>query len=139
MARSTNRLVGGLAKWWGVLAGALLIAAWVNRTVGPAVVIVLSCAVAVWCLIQAPVTCGAPIRSRGGVDGCRNNASGLLLGCHIRQHRFQKLKMLILRRQMKEFCTGLFSDAKSTLVTFVAISTIISALVALVPGVAIKR
>jgi len=138
MTRSKNRPLGGLAKWWGALAGALLIAAWINRTAGPAVVIILSCAVAVWCLLQAPVTCGAPIRVRGGIDTCRNNASGLLLGCHIRQHRFQKLKMLIVRRQVREFCTGLFSDAKSALVTLVAISTIISALVALVPGAAIK-
>jgi len=27
---------GGLGKWWGVLAGALLIAAWINSTAGPA-------------------------------------------------------------------------------------------------------
>ncbi|GHH49407.1 hypothetical protein GCM10018775_45030 [Streptomyces umbrinus] len=66
-------------------------------------------------LFQAPVTCGAPVRGRE--DGCRNNASGLLLGCHIRQHRWQKLKPLIVRRQVREFCSGLFSDGKATVVT----------------------
>ncbi len=138
MGRSRTKLSGGLAKWWGVLFAAFLIGAWINRTVGPAIIITLSLAVTAWTLFQAPVTCGAPVRVRGGVEGCRNNAHGLLLGCWIRQHRWQKLKMLILRRQVRKFCSGLFTDAKSSLVTLVAISTVISALVALVPGAAIK-
>ncbi|WP_234430749.1 hypothetical protein [Streptomyces sp. NRRL F-4489] len=86
---------GGLGQWWGVLAGGLLIAAWINRTAGPAVITGLSAVVLLWSFFQAPVTCGAPVRGRD--DGCRNNATGLLMGCHIRQHRWQKLKMLILR------------------------------------------
>ncbi|MCK1814489.1 hypothetical protein MTQ13_09410 [Streptomyces sp. XM4011] len=81
----------------GLLTGALLIAAWINEAAGPAVVITLSVATAVWCFFQAPVTCGAPVRNHD--DGCHNNAYGLLLGCHVRQHRWQKLKMLILRRR----------------------------------------
>jgi len=97
----------------------------------------LSLAIALWAAFQAPATCGAPIRA-GSTTGCRNNAHGLLLGCWIRQHRWQKLKMLILRRQLREFCAGLFSDAKSSLVTLVAVSSIVSALVALIPGIAVK-
>lgn len=102
----SNRL-GGLGQWWGVIAAALLIAAWINRAAGPVVVATLSALVLVWCFFQAPVTCRAP--ARGREDGCRNNATGLLLGCHIRQHRWQKLKMLILRRQVRAFHSGLFS------------------------------
>ena len=126
---------GGLGQWWGVLAGFLLIAAWVNSAAGPAVVIVLSTLTAVWCFFQAPVTCGAPVRGRE--DGCRNNASGLLLGCHIRQHRWQKLRLLIFRRQFREFCAGLFSDGKATIVTLAGVGSFVSALVALVPGVVV--
>jgi hypothetical protein len=37
-----RKAFGGLGQWWGVLAGFLLIAAWVNSAAGPAVVIVLS-------------------------------------------------------------------------------------------------
>jgi hypothetical protein len=132
MGRSSAKRFGGLGKWWGVLTGALLIAAWINHVVGPLVVIGLSAATAAWCLFKAPVTCGAPVRGRP--DGCRNNASGLLLGCHIRQHRWQKLKMLFVRRQLREFCTGLFSDGKATIVTFAGIGSLLSGLVALVPG-----
>ncbi|MGQ4416604.1 hypothetical protein ACN6LA_002464 [Streptomyces sp. SAS_269] len=133
MAGRRDGALGGLGKWWGVLAAALLIAAWVNAKAGPAVIVGLSALCLVWCLFQAPVTCGAPVRGRD--DGCRNNASGLLLGCHIRQHRWQKLKMLIVRRRVREFCAGLFSDGKACLVTFSSVATIISGLVALVPGV----
>ncbi|MFE9607324.1 hypothetical protein [Streptomyces sp. NPDC006012] len=126
---------GGLGQWWGVLAGALLIAAWINRAAGPGVIAVLSAAVLLWSFFQAPVTCGAPVRGRD--DGCRNNATGLLMGCHIRQHRWQKLKMLLVRRQLREFCSGLFSDGKATLVTLAAIGSFLSGLVAFIPGVAL--
>ncbi|MFF7123813.1 hypothetical protein [Streptomyces sp. NPDC008240] len=132
-ARSSG--FGGIGQWWGVLAGALLIAAWINRAAGPAVIVLLSAAVLLWSFFQAPVTCGAPVRGRG--DGCRNNATGLLMGCHIRQHRWQKLKMLIVRRRVREFCSGLFSDGKATLVTLAAVGSFLSGLVALIPGAAV--
>ncbi|MEU6352866.1 hypothetical protein ABZ896_26665 [Streptomyces sp. NPDC047072] len=127
-ARSSR--FGGLGQWWGVLAGALLIAA-----AGPVVIITLSALVLLWSFFQAPVTCGAPVRGR--TDGCRNNATGILMGCHIHQHRWQKLKMLILRRRVREFCSGLFSDGKATLVTLAALGSFLSGLVALIPGVAV--
>ncbi|MFI6250603.1 hypothetical protein [Streptomyces sp. NPDC051016] len=132
-ARSSR--LGGLGQWWGVIAGALLIAAWINEAAGPVVIITLSAAVLLWSFFQAPVTCGAPVRGR--TDGCRNNATGLLMGCHIRQHRWQKLRMLIIRRQVRNFCSGLFSDGKATLVTLAALGSFLSGLVALIPGVAV--
>ncbi|EDY58011.1 MULTISPECIES: hypothetical protein [Streptomyces] len=59
------------------------------------------------------------------------------MGCHIHQHRWQKLKMLILRRRVREFCSGLFSDGKAALVTLAALGSFLSGLVALIPGVAV--
>ncbi|MFF1718682.1 hypothetical protein [Streptomyces sviceus] len=126
---------GGLGQWWGVLAGALLIAAWINAAAGPVVIIVLSALVLLWSFFQAPVTCGAPVRGRP--DGCRNNATGILMGCHIHQHRWQKLKMLILRRRVREFCSGLFSDGKAALATLAAVGSFLSGLVTLIPGVTV--
>jgi hypothetical protein len=119
-----------------VIVAALLIAAWVNKATGPATVATLSALVLVWCFFQAPVTCGAPVRGRE--DGCRNNATGLLMGCHIRQHRWQKLKMLIVRRRVREFFSGLFSDGKAVLVTLAAVGSFLSGLVALIPSVAVR-
>ena len=122
-----------MGQWWGVIAAALLIAAWINKAAGPVIVASLSALVLIWCFFQAPVTCGAPVGGRE--DGCRNNATGLLMGCHIRQHRWQKLKLLIVRRRVREFCTGLFADGKETLVTLAAVGSFISGLAALIPGV----
>ncbi|MFJ6431200.1 hypothetical protein [Streptomyces sp. NPDC091416] len=138
MATSGVRSVqlGGLRQWWGVIAAALLVAAWVNRTAGPASVTALSALVLIWCFFQAPVTCAAPVRGRE--DGCRNNATGLLMGCHIRQHRWQKLKMLILRRQLRAFFSGLFSDGKAALVTLAALGSFLSGLATFVPGAIVK-
>ncbi|MEE4490998.1 hypothetical protein [Streptomyces sp. BE230] len=137
MATSAARSVrlGGLRQWWGVIAAALLIAAWVNKAAGPASVAVLSGLVLIWCFFQAPVTCAAPVRGRE--DGCRNNATGLLMGCHIRQHRWQKLKMLFLRRQLRAFFSGLFSDGKAALVTLAAIGSFLSGIAAFVPGLVV--
>ncbi|MFD7508016.1 hypothetical protein ACFV5N_01515 [Streptomyces sp. NPDC059853] len=134
MAKSGTDKLGGLGRWWGLLTGALLIAAWINEAAGPAVVITLSAATATWCFFQAPVTCGAPVRNHD--DGCHNNAYGLLLGCHVRQHRWQKLKMLIFRRRAREFFSGLFSDGPTVVVTLAGLGSAVSGLVALFPGVA---
>ncbi|MFF1708872.1 hypothetical protein [Streptomyces sp. NPDC058268] len=117
------------------MAGALLIAAWINEAAGPAAIVALSAVVLLWAFFQAPVTCGAPVRGRN--DGRRDNATGILMGCHIHQHRWQKLKMLISRRRVREFCSGLFSAGKGTLITLAAAGSFLSGLVALVPGVAV--
>ncbi|MFE9859444.1 hypothetical protein [Streptomyces sp. NPDC005780] len=131
-----NSRLGGLGQWWGVIAAAVLITAWINKAAGPVSVAALSALVLIWCFFQAPVTCAAPVRGRA--DGCRNNATGLLLGCHIRQHRWQKLKMLLLRRQLRAFFSGLFSDGKAALVTLAAVGSFLSGLAAFVPGVIVK-
>ncbi len=135
MAKRKRSTFGGLGRWWGVLTGLLLIAAWVNSAAGPAVVVVLSSATFVWCAFQAPVFCGAPVRHHD--DGCRDNAFGLLLGCWRRQHRWQKLKMLIVRRRVREFGQSLFADAQHAIVTLAGIGSFLSGVVAFVPGLTV--
>ncbi|SIM67937.1 hypothetical protein SAMN04489832_1359 [Micromonospora cremea] len=67
-----------LRRYWGLVALALLLTAWWTTQVGPGVLYLLSGAVVLWSLFQAPAWCGAATRSRGGF--CRNNSRGLLLG-----------------------------------------------------------
>ncbi|ASQ96650.1 hypothetical protein CGL27_29625 [Streptomyces sp. 11-1-2] len=59
------------------------------------------------------------------------------MGCWHRQHRWQKLKMAIFRRQFREFCSGLFSDAEHTIIALAGIGSLLSGLVALIPGLAL--
>ncbi|MCM3806139.1 hypothetical protein [Streptomyces malaysiensis] len=135
MGKAKNGKFGGLGRWWGVLTFALLIAAWINSVAGPAIVLTLSIATLLWCAFQAPVPCKAPIRGRD--DGCRNNAYGLMLGCRqVRQHTWANLRLLFLRRQVREFCKGLFSDGPHTVATLAGIGSFLSGLLAFVPGLA---
>ncbi len=60
------------------------------------------------------------------------------MGCpQVRQHRWERLKVLVLRRQLRAFCSGLFSDGKAIIVTLAGVGSFVSGLVALVPGVVI--
>ncbi|MGW1790765.1 hypothetical protein ACWCO0_07135 [Streptomyces tubercidicus] len=45
--------------------------------------------------------------------------------------------MLVLRRQLRAFCSGLFSDGKAIIVTLAGVGSFVSGLVALVPGIVI--
>jgi hypothetical protein len=57
------------------------------------VLVLVPAAVGVLCIaFQVPTTCGVAVRGRSGA--CRNYGSGLLLGCHIRQHRTAKLRWI---------------------------------------------
>ncbi|WBB63494.1 hypothetical protein O7599_13630 [Streptomyces sp. WMMC500] len=134
MAKKNGKL-GGLGRWWGVLTFATLIAAWINSAAGPAIVLTLSAATLVWCAFQAPVRCKAPVR--GHDDGCRNNAYGMMLGCRqVRAHTYANLRLLFVRRRVREFCSGLFGDAPRAVVTLAGIGSFLSGLVAFVPGLA---
>jgi hypothetical protein len=63
------------------------------------VALVLAVAALGYFLLQAPMFCGAAI---WGGKSCRNNSAGLLLGCRLRQHKWQKLKMMFSSRQLRQ-------------------------------------
>jgi fido (protein-threonine AMPylation protein) len=48
------------------------------------------------------------------------------------------LRTVDITSRMREFCTGLFSDGKTAIVTLAGIGSVVSSLVALVPGVVIR-
>jgi hypothetical protein len=76
-------------RWWGLALVAVMILGLGRLSVAPYAAMTLL--LIVWTLFAAPVWCGAVNRERGrGVEYCRNNSSGLLLGCRIRQHKFQR-------------------------------------------------
>ena len=118
----------GLARYWGYAAAVVLVMAWTTAGVGPAVLVVLSLAVTGYFLFQAPVWCGAVNR-----DGtlCRNNASGLLLGCRLRQHRWQKLKLAIVPHRWRQLNRGLWVSPRAGVSTAAAVAGVLSALAAL--------
>ena len=60
-------------------------------------------------LFQAPLWCGA-ITREGAL--CRNNSSGLLIGCHLREHKWQKLKMTFVPKAWRELNRGLWATPR---------------------------
>ena len=94
-----------LAKYWGYLLLIALVLGWFYRQLDPAVLGILSGLVIIYCLFQAPVPCCAKTRED---EFCRNNASGLLSGCHLKQHKWQNIKMLVQQHAWAEFARGTF-------------------------------
>jgi len=78
-----------LTRYWGYLALVIAVFGFFAHSLGFAAILVLSLAALGYFLVQAPVWCCAVTRTG---EMCRDNSRGLLLGCHRRQHRWQRLK-----------------------------------------------
>ena len=70
-----------LKKRWGVVVLVVAILGWASDVFGPVVLVTLSGASVLYFLFQAPLWCTA----QGRQGRCRNNAQGLLRGCHLRE------------------------------------------------------
>ncbi len=118
----------GMRTYWGYIAAAALIAAWSSRA-ATAVIVVLSLAVVSYATFQFPVWCGAV--NRNGTY-CRRNASGILMGCNLRQHRWQKIKLVVLRSKAGDISRSIFPTAKEKFAAFIAIGGLASAIAAVI-------
>ena len=76
-------------RYWGYLALAIAVLGFLLHSLGLAVILALSLAALGYFLLQAPVWCGAEIRTG---EPCRKNSHGLLRGCSIRQHKWQRVR-----------------------------------------------
>jgi hypothetical protein len=122
-----------LARWWGFALVIALLAILPTRAVPAVILFGLSGLSLVWVLFLAPVWCGADTRKG---QFCRNNSWGLLLGCHLRQHRWQKLQMMFVTRRWHQLNEGLWSSPAAILATISGLITIILFLVTLVQWLA---
>jgi hypothetical protein len=89
MKAKTKRRFG---QMWGYAILAIVVYCWLGTNIGPAPIAAGFGLVFLYALFQAPMWCCATTRQG---DACRNNSYGLLLGCHIRHHRWQKVKMAV--------------------------------------------
>ena len=119
----------GLWRYWGYLALALAILGIVTHDFGYALILIFSIGSLGYFLIQAPVWCGALIR---GGRLCRNNSTGLLLGCHLREHKFQKLKMTFIPEMWRELNRGLWASPKECLASLGGLASLVSLVIAVI-------
>ncbi|MEV6632305.1 hypothetical protein AB0M54_16305 [Actinoplanes sp. NPDC051470] len=91
--------------------------------------------VILYILFQAPATCAAINRitqRTGEVDYCRNNCGGMLLGCHVRQHKFQKFKTLWWQQSWRNKTRGMLSGGPAV---FATIATTIATIIGTITGI----
>jgi len=107
------------------------VAGWVlgTKVVPLIAILLLSVAAVGYFLFQAPLWCGAVTRE-GAL--CRNNSSGLLIGCHLREHKFQKLKMAFVPKAWRELNRGLWATPRDGIATLSGLGSAVSALAAVV-------
>ncbi|MEU8978579.1 hypothetical protein [Streptomyces sp. NPDC048309] len=116
----------GIGKYWGWAVFAVLLAGWLTADLGPGVLVALSAISTVYFFFRAPAWCGAL-----GRDGsCRNNSKGVMMGCHLRQHKWQKLKMVVVRERWRQLARELFPNATTGLATIGGALGVISAVAA---------
>ena len=118
-----------LQRYWGYLALVLAILSWFTHTSFEyTLILISSLAALVYFLVQAPLTCGADIRKG---DHCRNNSHGLLLGCWIRQHKWQRARDIFVSRKWQNVIRDLTGSPKDILGTVGGLVSIVSLFVAL--------
>ncbi|MFI9559812.1 hypothetical protein [Nonomuraea endophytica] len=121
-----------IAKYWGFVPFAALIAAvvgWIPDT-APFMILGLAALSSYFFVFRMPVWCGAI--NRDGTS-CRENAYGLLLGCHRRQHKWQKVKMRFARSKWAKMNRGLWTQPRESMATIGAIVAILGGVAAFVP------
>lgn len=119
--RRTWRRVRVVALWTAI---PVLIVIW-TRPVDPTVRALISAGYAVFLLLAAPVWCAA--ENRDGTT-CRNNASGLLVGCtRVRYHRWQKLASIGRGRGIRAVLSRWFENVGTGAAVVGTIAAVLSA------------
>ncbi|SCF25099.1 hypothetical protein GA0074695_4800 [Micromonospora viridifaciens] len=115
-------------QYWGYGVLAVLLLSLGGKAFGPAIYAALVGLLLFFVLFQAPVYCGAINRKRGGViEFCRNNSAGLILGCHLRQHKLQKLGRDWWSLGWRQKTEGLWSGGQAKLATLsFVVGTVVS-------------
>jgi hypothetical protein len=127
-------------RYWGFLALLAAVACWVALVLGKVttaivgLVLVLSIASLGYFLFQAPLWCGAATREG---EACRNNSSGLLIGCHLREHKWQKIKIAFYSKRWREVNRGLWATPRDGVTTLSGLAAAVSALAAVI-GILVK-
>lgn len=121
-----------LTRYWGYIALAVAVIGYFMHSLAVFLVLALSLAALGYFLLQAPMWCGAETRAG---DWCRRNSHGLLRGCSLRQHKWQRLQQtftpaggraILKTSKSAAGALGLFSGAVAGVQLLIAAGTLIS-------------
>lgn len=119
-----------IARYWGYILLVVLYFAWFRINADPVILIIMSLALVVYFLFQAPAPCCA--LNRDGVSFCKNNARGLLRGCHLEAHKWENAKVLASRQSWARFGRGVFRKFSGGATTISAFAGVVSAVAAVI-------
>jgi hypothetical protein len=127
-AHAQHRKAAGPEQWWGYPAVIVLLTAWWGYIdgsipVGPVTLLILSLVNAYYFLFRVPTWCRATTRQG---ESCRNPSVGLLGACHLMQHKWQKMEMILKPTRWRELGRRLWAGARGVLATLATIATIAS-------------
>lgn len=120
-----------LRRYWGFAVLALAIGAVVNNWLGPPILIFFSTAATYYFLFQVPNWCGALNRNE---TFCRENSSGLMLGCYRRQHKWQKIKLAFMGAYWQRLASELRTQPLEGVKTVTALLGFAGGLITLLVG-----
>ncbi len=116
-------LLKRILPYWGMIALVTAAIGWVTSDLGYGAIAGFSALALLWVLLWAPNPCGAATRS--GLS-CRNNARGILRGCHLQQHKWQRMRTYFIHPRLKSCVKQLFATPVTGLASLVGIATLLS-------------
>jgi|SRR5215217_1586635 hypothetical protein len=119
-------------RYWGLILVVVMVVS-LDRHLGVLPYAIMTLLVVIWSLFVAPTWCGAVNRRRGReIEYCRNNSSGLLLGCRIHQHKFQRFKSAWWQTTWRERTAGLWTGAQAKFATISGVLGILTGILGIV-------
>lgn len=116
------------SAWWGYLTGPI--------PGGPVTLLLLSLVDAYYFSFKVPTWCRATTRTG---KSCRKDSYGLLGACNFRQHKWQKVQMILKPSRWRELGRRLCAGIRGVISIFAMIATIASGAAAVITLVVTKR
>lgn len=129
MGRKRKKSSGFLGRYIGYLLVPILVYGWASGNMSAAFILIASSFTVLYMLFAVPTWCMATTRE--GL-GCRRNSSGLLLGCSLREHKWQKVKMAVRASSWGDLFSKFWSNTANAAAAVSAMAGVGSALVATV-------
>ena len=129
MGRKRKKKSGIIGRYFGYLLLPIIVYGWASGNMSASFILIASSLTFLYMLFAVPAWCMA--ETRQGLP-CRRNSNGLLLGCSIREHKWQKLKMAFRAGKWGELFGKFWSNTANAAAAVSALAGVGSALAAAV-------
>ena len=122
-------------RYWGLILIAIMVVG-LDKKWGVLPYVFMSLFVLIWVLFSAPTRCGAVTRRRGKeIVYCWNNSSGLMLGCSLRQHKFQRFTRAWWNTSWRDRIRGIWTGTPAKLATISGVVGMLTGIAGIIIGI----